>query len=120
MSHLKLIVALAMMAAVLLVVVALSLRRHESLSTTELSATGELVAYEASSHDLTLRTHIGDQHFVVNDGTPIHEGARTLTAAKLTPATHCRVKVWYGDGTVRPVAREVRISCEAPAPAPGR
>jgi hypothetical protein len=102
-----------MVAAILGLAAWLSCRGPEALETTDLSATGELLAYDAARRDLTLRTATGDRHFVVGDRTPVHEGTKALEIASLTKATHCRVKVWYGVGSTRMVVREVRVSCEA-------
>lgn len=104
-----------------------AVQKHNAEWAVNQSISGELVAYEVSSRDLTLRTEDGDRHFVVQDGIPLHEGARTITLANLISASGCPAKVWYRDAEGRWIASEVRISCagtlspEAPSSTqPGR
>jgi hypothetical protein len=116
MVRVKLIVTLSTVLVALLIAVWISHRRQDSSGIAGLSVTGQLVAYEATRHDLILRTETGERHFIVRDETPVHEGARALSFGDLTSAARCRVKVWYRDPDGQPVAREIRISCESIAP----
>jgi hypothetical protein len=114
----KLVMALSVVIVGATVAAWFFLNRAES-EFVSLSATGQLIAYEKDRHDLTLQTEAGDRHFLVREGTPVHAGTRTLALADLMTAAHCRVKVRYGEPDGRPVARELRVSCDSiPPPAP--
>lgn len=75
------------------------------------SVSGELVAYDATHQDLLIHTARGDRHFVVREGTPVHEGASTLVRGDLAAARGCPAKVSYRSAGGASVASDVRISC---------
>lgn len=116
MVRMKLVTALSVVIVGVTVAAWFFLNRAES-EFAGLSATGQLIAYEKDRQDLTLQTEAGDRHFLVREGTPVHAGTRTLALADLASAARCRVKVRYGEPDGRPVARDIRISCD-PIPPP--
>jgi len=72
---------------------------------------GELKVYEPDARALILRTDDGERQFMVDVGTPVHEGPRKLEIAGLRSAAGCRVKVWYRDAAGKRMASDIRISC---------
>jgi hypothetical protein len=72
---------------------------------------GELKVYEPDVRALILRTDDGERQFMVDAGTPVHEGPRKLEIAGLSSAAGCRVKVWYRDAAGKRMASDIRISC---------
>lgn len=96
-------------------------QHHNAPRARDQAISGAILRYEASGRDLTLQTDAGARHFVVQEGAPVHAGARQLTLADLISASGCRAKVWYRDGHDVWTAREIRISCRGMVarPSPG-
>jgi hypothetical protein len=107
------VVAIGGTALGVIAAVAISIHVHRADHPVNHAVTGELVAYQALSRELTLRTNDGNRHFVVQTGTPVHEGAQTITLAALVSARGCRAKVWCIDEKGRSTVSEIRISCNA-------
>ena len=112
MRYPRAVTALTAIALAAIAVMSISIQKHGANSVANHAVTGDLVAYEALSRELTLRTHDGDRHFVVRAETPVHEGAQTITLAALASATGCRAKVWCSDAKGRTTVSEIRISCD--------
>jgi hypothetical protein len=94
-------------------VAVMSVQYRNAVPATEQAVSGELVGYEVSRRNLTLRTEEGERHFVVQDGAPVHEGPRTIAVTDLTSASGCRAKVWYQGAQRKWIASEIRIACGA-------
>jgi hypothetical protein len=109
------IVTVAAAAIAVIVLVAVSVHNHNAEGTANRSISGELVRYDVFDGDLTLRSAEGARHFAVQVGTPVHQGARTISLADLRWASGCRAKVWYRDGQSQLTATEIRISCSPSA-----
>lgn len=111
-----LIIVLACAAVGLLMTVWVVVQEHRLLTVATRSISGELVTYEASHHDLIIRTRNGDRHVVLREDTPVHEGARALMHADLVLASGCPAKVWYRDTGATWIASDVRVSCRQIVP----
>lgn len=98
-------------AGVGLVAVVAFLMGHSSAPATDRAMSGELKVYEPATRALILRTSEGEREFVVDSGTPVHEGPRSLEITGLRSAAGCRVKVWYQDAAGKRMASDIRISC---------
>ena len=105
------IVIAGVVAIGLIAIVAVSVHNHNAEGTANRSISGELVRYDVLDGDLTLRSAEGARHFAVQVGTPVHQGARTISLADLRWASGCRAKVWYRDAQSQLTATEIRISC---------
>jgi hypothetical protein len=114
-------VAEVVTAAAVVTIAMLWFQYHNAPRERDQAISGAILRYEASGRNLTLQTDAGARRFVVQEGAPVHAGARKLTLADLISASGCRAKVWYRDGHDVWTAREIRISCRGlvPRPSPG-
>jgi hypothetical protein len=120
--HMRKTRAIVIVAAAAIVVIALvvvSVHNRDAEGTAYRSISGELVRYDVLDGHLTLRSAEGAQDFAVQVGTPVHQGARSISLADLRWASGCRAKVWYRDAQSQLTATEIRISCGPETPGPG-
>ena len=108
------VAVVAALAAITIAIVGLN--RHKEAGEADLSTSGAILEYEASSRSLTLQTDDGQRRFLVQDNAAVHAGARTLTHADLMSSSGCRAKVWYRAARRLWTAYEIRLSCGRSGP----